>query len=343
MAATSPSATRNVTNSEVMAATPQSAASQYPRSPRTARPNAKRPRAYSASAALTRRESNPFDVAKRGALARPERRVEEERDEGEHQHRQPGEDGVGPRDDLVRPPRARLADAAAPQELEDHDDGDRAQAEQPRQDVRRQRRAETERREPVAPSLARPACEQADREQGQREREGERVLARHRREQVPAVDRERGVEEERQRGDRQGHGDRSGCPEEPPEGIGGDGQDDRAEDGGQLEGDGEADHVAGEGREHVGQDEVVGVGGNAVEPPGVPGSEVEDVARRAQVRRQRQVRPRVATREERRGDQEVRVQRPHRDVDHRQDEHGVEHPEGRGVPARPREQRARHQ
>src|SRR3974390_2929447 len=65
--------------------------------------------------------------------------------------------------------------------------------------------------------------------------ERERVPPGHGGEEVPAVDGEGGVEQERQCGDGHGGGDRRAQPEEPPARPGAHRQEQRAEDGGPLE------------------------------------------------------------------------------------------------------------
>ena len=141
-------------------------------------------------------------------------------------------------------------------------------------DVREDAAGEHDRRPAAVPPLPDGAGEEPEEQHGQRQAEGVGVLPRQRREQVPAVDGERVVEQERQRGGGQEGGERGPQPEEPAAGPGADGQHDRTEDRAQLERDAVGDDPAADGDEEVGDREVEGVEREAVVPARVPTREV---------------------------------------------------------------------
>ena len=132
-----------------------------------------------------------------------------------------------------------------------------------------------------------------EEQKGQGDAEGVGVLTGQGGEQVPPVDGQRVVEEERQRGRGQRRRRRRPQPEEAAEGPGGHRQEQRAEHRGQLEGDVVADEVRGQRHQDVGQHEVEGVDGVSVVPRGAPAGEVgEEVG--AEVGRHHVVGPGVA-------------------------------------------------
>ena len=114
----------------------------------------------------------------------------------------------------------------------------------------------------------------------------------------------------------------SGCAEaeQPAHRVGAHRQQQRAEDRRQLEGDRVGHHEGAEGGEQVREDEVIGVEGEPVEPPWVPPRELA-VGQQlgAKEPRQGHVGTGVASRGERVGDEQRRVQRPQRDREHAPD------------------------
>ena len=125
------------------------------------------------------------------------------------------------------------------------------------------------RQHPV-PAGVEAAGHDAEEQQGERQADREGELPGQRRGDVPAVDRERPVEEERHRDHRQQRRSREAHAGQAPEGVGGQREGDQAEDGDQLEG-----HPVGqdqvEGDHHQGgKREVEVVGGEAVVPVGRP-------------------------------------------------------------------------
>ena len=181
-------------------------------------------------------------------------------------------------DDRAAPADAQdavVADAPAHgQQLDHRDDGRPTERVHAPDDVREDTHGQDHRGPAPVPPLAHRTGEETDEQDGEGQAERVGVLAGQGREQVPPVDGERVVEEERQ-GDR-GHdrGDRWAQPEEAAAGPGADGQADRAEDGAELEGDVVGDDPAADGDEEIGDGEVEGVEGEAVVPARVPPGDV---------------------------------------------------------------------
>ena len=177
--------------------------------------------------------------------------------------------GAGPRHGnggIVAPADAqrRVADPRAAG-LDDGEDGRTAQGIHARDDARRHRPART-----TAPPRCRPsltAHAKSPRNSTARERLGVRVFPGQRREQVPAVDGEGVVEQERQGRGRQEGGNTARSPKigrMPTHRSAGGPTEDRP----QLECDSVGDDPAGDGDEEIGNGEVEGVRGKPSYQPG---------------------------------------------------------------------------
>ncbi len=196
--------------------------------------------------------------------------------------------------------------------------------------------AERDGRPGSVPALAHGCREQPEGQEGQRDAERERILPRQGGEEVPAVDRVRVVEEERQRRRGQQGRDRGTQAEEAATRPRRDREQHRPGDRAQLEGDVVGDDPAADGDEEVRQREIEGVEGEAVVPARVPAGEVPVAEHRLHVLRHRDVRAGVAARRRGVGEQQARVELGQGHHDHggdRDDRDGTGHPPPGGAPA----------
>ena len=224
------------------------------------------------------------------------------------------------------------------QELDHREDHRAAERVHAPDHVREDAHGEHDRRPAAVFALPDGTGEQPEEKHGQRQAERIGVLPGQRREQVPPVDGEGVVEQERQGGGGEDGRQRGPEPEETAAGPGADGQDDRPEDGPQLEGDTIGDDPAADRNEEVGNREVEGVQGEAVVPARIPAREVAVHQQALEELGHRDVRARVTTCGRRVCQQHARVQLRQRDDDHTGDgDHrdGARHPPpgaaGRGL------------
>ncbi len=187
-----------------------------------------------------------------------------------------------------------------------------------------------------------PRGHHAEEQEREGEAEGEGVLAGECRQNVPAVDGEARLEEEREGRRREARGPRIAEAGEPPEGPGAHRQQQRAEHRDQLERDVVGDHRVEQHGEDARQGEVEGVEREAVVPARVPPRQLsvgEEV--RLQERGQCHVRTGVAARGGRRGEQQVGMELAEGDGGHPDDRHQVGPSRQRGAPGQPPKPRGR--
>ena len=233
-----------------------------------------------------------------------------------HRVRQLGRPGQRP-----LPPRRKMPSSRIPQrgrqQLDHRDDGGTAERVHAPDNVREHAQSQDDRGPAPVPALANGTGEQPEEEDGQGQAERVRVLPGQRREEVPPVDGERVVEEERQGGRGHDRRDRGAQPEEAAAGPGADRQDERPENGAQLERDVVGDDPAADGDEEVGDGEVEGVERESVVPAGVPPGDVPVAQQRLEVLGHGDVRARVAAGGRRVGEEQARVELPNGDRHHR--------------------------
>ena len=187
--------------------------------------------------------------------------------------------------------------------------------------------AERDRRPAPVPAGPQPTGHEAEKDQRQGDAERVGVLPRQGGEEVPPVNGVRVVEQvaQGQGGQRTGNG--APHAEEAPHGPGRHRQQHRAEHGDPFEGQRVGDDVAGQRGEQVRQDEVEGVEGEAVVPPGVPAGELAvRQETRSQERRHGVVPPVVASGRVGRGQQQAGMELPQHHPDDRGDAHGPSPP-----------------
>ena len=235
--------------------------------------------------------------------------------------------GDAPRREPAAPERAQQVGV-------EHQPDDRARCrEQCGQEVAEEGGGEEDRRERAVSPGAQAGRDDPEEHQRDREAEREGELAGEGREEVPPVDGEARLEEERKCRGGQARRPRVAQPGELPEGPGTHREEECPEDGHQLEGDVVVDERVEHDGDQSRQREVEGVEGKAVVPARVPpGQPAVRQQIGLQIRRQRDVCPGVTARGGGRGQQEGRVQLAechHGDTDDR-DHVGPDRP---GAPA----------
>ena len=181
----------------------------------------------------------------------------------------------------------------------------------------------------AVPPLPDRTGEEPEEQHGQRQAERKGVLPGQRREEVPAVNGEGVVEQERQGGGGQKGGERGPQAEEPAAGPGADRQHDRTEDRPQLERHAVGDDPTADGDEEIGNREVEGVEREAVVPARIPSRQVAVAHQGLEELRHRDVGAGVAAGRRRVRQQHARVQlrqRDDNDAGDRDHRDGARHP-----------------
>ncbi len=172
------------------------------------------------------------------------------------------------------------------------------------------------------PPRADPPGHETEEQKSQRDAQRVGVLTGQGREEIPAVNGVRVVEQVAQGEGGHGSGERPAHAEEPTHGPRGHREQHRSEHGDPLEGHGVRDDIAAQGGQQVGQDEVIGIERKAVVPARIPAGQLavpQEVG--PQEGRHGVVAAVVTTGGRRGGDEQARVHPPEHDGDHRGDAH----------------------